>query len=322
MPRFTPPQPEYAAASPNGGSAFGNFSPAQVNGPFRVAYDLYLGDYGRYCANVILQSSPGDLNRLEQYFQIAPPAGTFIDVFLTARTDGASHPTCISTEISVGALTDPKGNPPLVRALMIAELAECFMAARNNGWNCSFSHGEGLSRVMAEEICPGAIPTWLSSAPVWLSSIRTDYIDSTYPSDLQYEPVGCAVLFLYWMRYQLGISWQQIISAGSDTLAHTFTQLTRRNTGYQEFSDIVNLKYPPGTTSQFDNIFPISTAGAAVSSPAFAPSATTANGTAARWVALSSDLQPEKKKLHARFGARTGKSKRSRKASPRKGNSK
>jgi hypothetical protein len=260
--RFTPLRPTYGPERPAefATSTLGSLSPPQTNGPFRVVYDLYLGQYGAYCASMILQTCLGDLNSLEQIFGIAPPAGTVFDVVLTAANDGASHPSCIATQISIGALTDPNGNAPLLRALLVAELAEVFMAALNNGWLCTANHGEGLSRVLAEEICPGAIPPWLCCARAWLDSSRPNYVDATYPSDTELVPVGCAILFLYWLRYQIGYDWQRIVAAGGATLEQTYSGLTGgRTDGSAYFYDLVNRSYPPGTPSNlpFDNIFPI-----------------------------------------------------------------
>lgn len=293
--RFTPPEFDYSSnsAAVFAGSAFGTFSPVQSNGPFRVSYDLYLGEFGQYCTNLILRTCLADLNSLGQFFSLAPPPNFAVDVQLTVRTDGASHPTCLSTQISVGALT-ANGSAPLVRALMIAELAEVFMAAKNNGWQCDFSHGEGLSRVMAEEICPGAIPTALCSAPIWLQSPRVDYVNSTYHSDRQLEPVGCAVLFLYWMHYQQNIPWQQIIAAGGDTLAETYSRITGDNNGYAEFRQTLDSRYPPGTTSQYDNVFPLGSAAfateiASIPQPPSAPLSQPALTSPAQWMAIPNE---------------------------------
>ena len=61
--------------------------------------------------------------------------------------------------------------------------------------------------------------------------------------------LGCAVLFLNWMRFQLGYSWTQIIAAGDSTLAKTYQNLTGQTDGYALFMALMDRTYPRGTPS-------------------------------------------------------------------------
>ena len=61
-------------------------------------------------------------------------------------TRGASHSSCMSTDVSVGGKSGT--NVDFIRSLLVAEADEVFIANFGHGWNCGASNGEGLSRVL------------------------------------------------------------------------------------------------------------------------------------------------------------------------------
>ncbi len=141
-----------------------------------------------------------------------------------------------------------------------------FEANFGHGWDCGFSNGEGLSRVLANDMVPGVEPQGFVSPPVWLDGpsdisgvLREDWVTKTDQTDTNYFSIGCSVLFLNWMRFQLKFQWKQIIAAGAPTLGQTYTNLTGKKDGLATFKALMDAKFPPGKPSGLttDNPFPL-----------------------------------------------------------------
>jgi hypothetical protein len=160
-------------------------------------------------------------------------------------------------------------NQGFVLSLVIAEEDEVFEAAVGLGWDCGASNGEGLSRVLANDIYPGVEPANFTSAPVWLDDEspdfgrRPDFITQTLAfedgGDRNYWAIGCSVLFLNWLRFQLGFSWAQIIAAGTPTLDRVYKNLTGRTDALSRFKAHIEANFPSNTPSQLntDQPFPL-----------------------------------------------------------------
>ena len=230
---------------------------------FTVSVDSGLGQTGTNVANNILQTCEQDFVTLQGYFGgITPPSMPF-HLIVTSGNQGASHATCAATALSIGAHS---GSIGFMRSLVIAEEDEVFEAAFGHGWNCGFSNGEGLSRVLANDMVPGVEPAGFVSPPVWLDGpsdidgvLREDWISKTDHTDTNYFSIGCSVLFLNWMRFQLKFTWNQIIAAGAATLGGTYKNLTGQNDGWTKFKALMDAKFPPGQPSgvTVDNPFPL-----------------------------------------------------------------
>ncbi len=135
-------------------------------------------------------------------------------------------------------------------SLVVAEEDEVFEAAVGRGWDCGASNGEGLSRVLANDMYPGVEPANFVSSPVWLDEPgRPDWVTRTEPTDRNYVSIGCSVLFLNWLRFQLGFGWDQIIGAGAPTLAQLYQNLTGRMDALQRFKTQLEANFPSGTLS-------------------------------------------------------------------------
>lgn len=225
---------------------------------FKVSYLTSLGQPGADLANAILQNCERDFNTLQQAFGgITPQQMPFV-VQITSDNSGASHSSCMGTDISVGGKSD--GNTDFIRSLLVAEADEVFMANFGHGWDCGASNGEGLSRVLANDIYQGVEPADFISSDVWLSlDPRPNYVDNTDPTDTNYNSIGCSVLFLNWLRFQLNYSWSAIVAAGADTLGGTYQNLTGNATGWDDFQAAINGKFPPGQqyNTGNDNPFPL-----------------------------------------------------------------
>src|ERR1700730_15531472 len=202
---------------------------------FQISVDSGLSTKGTTIADALLATCAQRLTPLQSYFGGSPPASLPFHLILTSGGQGASHATCAATALSIGANS---GSVPFMRSLVIAEENEVLQASFGHGWDCGFSNGEGLSRVLANDMVPGVEPQGFVSPPVWLDGpsgagvLREDWVNKTEPTDVNYFTIGCSVLFLNWLRFQLNFTWAQIIAAGTPTLAGTYKNLTGQNDGF------------------------------------------------------------------------------------------
>ena len=114
--------------------------------------------------------------------------------------------------------------------LFVAEMTELVMVAFYD-MDPGSSQGEALSRVMAEELHPASTFNWVND---WLSwpRPRPDWISRNAPADggifgrgdLNPVAYGCGTIFIYFLRYQLGISYDQL---GGGLLSEQYQRLTR-----------------------------------------------------------------------------------------------
>jgi len=227
---------------------------------FSVSFAPSLGADGATIADAILATCEADCTTLQSYFGGITPAQLPFHIHITGGSTGASHATCEATALQIGARSAPGVDTPFMRQLVIAEEDEVFMANFGHGWDCGASNGEGLSRVLANDMVPGAEPADFVSAPVWLDTPgRPDFVNQTDPTDTNYVSIGCSALFLNWLRFQLSFSWSQIISAGTPALAGTYTNLTGKKDALQQFKALLQKHFPEGTPSGLttDNPFPL-----------------------------------------------------------------
>jgi hypothetical protein len=89
---------------------------------------------------------------------------------------------------------------------------------------------------MAEIMYPDSLDGYATAAS-WLDNGRPDWISNTENTDRHYISIGAGTLFLFFLRYQLGLSWAKIVKAGrgQSTLAATYQRLTGRTTAYADF---------------------------------------------------------------------------------------
>jgi hypothetical protein len=225
---------------------------------FDVSYLTTLGQQGATLAQAILQNCERDYATLQQVFGGLTPQSLPFVVQITSDSTGASHSSCLGTDIAVGGKSG--GTVDFTRSLLVAEADEVFMANFGHGWDCGASNGEGLSRVLANDIYQGAEPADFISSNVWLNlNPRPNFVDHTEPTDTNYNSIGCSVLFLNWLRFQLNHPWAAIVAAGSATLASTYKNLTGKITGWKDFQGVINTHFPVGQQYNLgtDNPFPV-----------------------------------------------------------------
>jgi hypothetical protein len=265
-------QPKYArvvlhvrvtAARSAGIPALGLFDRAQVThagntAHFEVYYLSRLGQKGAALAQAILQTCERDYTALQAIFGGITPGRLPFVVQITSDSTGASHSSCLGTDIMVGG--NSGNNVDFIRSLLVAEVDEVFMANFGHGWDCGASPGEGLSRVLANDLYRNVEPADFVSSNVWLNlDPRPDFVDEADPTDTNYESIGCSVLFLNWLRFELNYSWAAIVSAGGAILADTYRGLTGKATAWADFTAVINTYFPAGRTYRLknDNPFPV-----------------------------------------------------------------
>lgn len=225
---------------------------------FHVHYLTRLGRKGKNLADAILQRCEWDYAALQQIFGGITPKRLPFVIQVTSGSTGASHSTCTSTGIAVGANSGRKVD--FIRSLMVMEADEVFMANFGRGWNCGRSPGEGLSRVLANDLYKGVESPDFISSNAWLSlKRRTNFVDRADRTDTNYKSIGCSVLFLNWLRFQLNYSWTQIVAGGGATLADTYKSLTGKSTAWNDFETFINEHFPIGKKYRLrtDNPFPL-----------------------------------------------------------------
>lgn len=227
---------------------------------FVVSYEESLATAGQTFADAVLAICEQDYAQLQSFFGNIPIGNTPFSVYLRlgdSNNGGAYHYSCSDTGLY--CFVTPQDSTELGCMLVVAEEDEVFMANQNAGWDCGASNGEGLSRVLATELHPTALDGF-ASASGWLDSDRPDWVNNTEPTDQNYSSIGCAVLFLNYLHYQLGYAWDAIVQAGGSTLAQTYANLTgTTDDPFPTFASILQARYPQGTPSGVttDNVFPI-----------------------------------------------------------------
>jgi hypothetical protein len=238
------------------------------SGRFEYYFDQNLGSSGLQLCKDLVPRVPWDYEVLSSWF-----GGIEIDSFdfhADVGANGASHLDCGARDIHFD--WTPGRSTNFAAMLIASEVVEVFEANFDGNWDCGNSTGEGLSRVLAEALYPGNTVTQNGKPPaaVWLDGTRKNWAQENDGSDLNYDSIGCAVLFLNWLRYQLGYSWSHIIGAtasvGNLTLEHVYFQVTGgkkwkspgTGAGWKAFKTYIDSKFPPGTPSNLgsNNPFP------------------------------------------------------------------
>jgi hypothetical protein len=167
------------------------------------------------------------------------------------------------------------GGGPAVDAF-VAEMIEILMTFKGP-WRPGDSGGEGLSRVAAELLHPqygnGFVNAWLAADPtsaVADSEFRKDWVSQNFTGgplkaggsvrgDDDSYSYGCAMLFIYYLKSQLGFSMPQVVQNGGATLADTYRVLTNGQVnGFWAFKSLLAEHFPIGVQSPTDDPFPLS----------------------------------------------------------------
>jgi hypothetical protein len=235
---------------------FPNFLEWARNPHFIIAFDDSMGVVGENLADAVHANCERDFARLRDLFGSLTVPGMPFTVRLQETTDNinGSHSSCGDTELTCNVNRDTDGEA--TSFLVVAEADEVFMAAQNAGWNCGASNGEALSRVLAAELHPAGLGAFTVIESFWLASPRGDFVTHTDPTDTNPESVGCGVLFINFLRFQLNIGLRAIIASGGSTLEDCFHSLTSKTDGFGPFS-LLLARFFPNETSSRGNPFPL-----------------------------------------------------------------
>jgi len=181
---------------------------------FHVFYAERLVPSGASVARGVLKNCERDYQTLAEIcMQQGPLQFNIVIAPLSEQMDGtggAYHHSCLATDLYCDVQLTPTIDPDVTNALMIAEEVEVFQAAQGRGWDCGASNGEGLSRVLAEELYLNVLENLgYSSAASWLNSRRPNLVGRTLPTDRSAAGNGCAVLFLHYLHFQLRFSYDK-----------------------------------------------------------------------------------------------------------------
>jgi len=240
----------------------GDFPNAVLQGTtpnFQVYVIPELGAAGLAIARGVLAACERDYNTIQGYFNGIAPDSLPFNVVIAQNVGGAYHYGCLATDIYCDSQASPL-DPAFTGFLLTAEAVEVFSAKQNLGWNCGGGNGEGLSRVLATALYPAEIQKpGLATAGIWLDGNRPNWVNRNAPTDQDAVVNGCAVLFLNYLRYQLGYSWNLIVGAAAPTLAKTYKKLTGKKTAFPPFKALLDQHFPPGQPSNLmtDNPFPL-----------------------------------------------------------------
>jgi len=238
-------------------------------------------------AQAIGATCENDLKALEGWFACSydnSPHGIWVHVAPGTHLGGASnfgYESDQSSRVIVrGTYAPPVGasnatfRDEIARMVFVAELAEVLMDFSGSAWDRHDSMGEGLSILAAETLHPTGYYATGSGPRInqWLQA-RPDFVAASEQTDTNQVSYGCAVLFLNYLRYQLGFSFTQIVAAAGDfqllaipgvtkiALADVLSTLTGRprESAFQEFTDLLQAHIPFGTafTAAGDNLFPL-----------------------------------------------------------------
>lgn len=243
---------------------------------YKFSYDSALGGPGGVepaRTNAVIAACEGDYNLMKGWFG-GGVSVTGMSVEVTTQSNGASWSgSASSSTIQLKAQgASYSNNPAYLRYLIIAEVVEIFMMAQNIGWfqgSNEGSKGEGLSRFLSGQFLAlnGFLGVGMDAdyavADLWLNSSRQDFVNNA-PDDNGYDATnGCTTLFIYYLFTQLGYSINQIVAAGSSTLAGVYKNLTGDSSNpFPLFSSILALWYPSETSSavpgpNLDNPWPL-----------------------------------------------------------------
>jgi hypothetical protein len=161
---------------------------------------------------VLLETCEDDYARTQTWFRGIELPHRIAIQFETMETLGWCGGN--NNETDLIEITCSENNAPLSQNTFVAELVEVLAAVQNQGWRGIESKGEGLSRFLG----------WIAHADggrvsgdenSWLDSPREDFLRQNGGSfNLASPEIGCAILFLNYLRTQLGFTIAAIINAG------------------------------------------------------------------------------------------------------------
>ena len=214
---------------------------------FIVRYDDSITTPALSVAHAVLAICEIDLFKLGMYMPTTagdpfiPPHPTIDVQIVNDLLKGPAFASAFNTGFSPGTQSIIRINPfagPGVAIsndyagfVFVAEMAEILM--NFYGWDEASSQGEALSRVMAEVLHPASTSNfvngwlqWPRPRPDWINHNELGSVGLQPRGDLDPIAYGCGIIFIYFLRYQLGFTYDKICGAGGVTLADRYRLLT------------------------------------------------------------------------------------------------
>jgi len=244
---------------------------------FVVRYDPAVGANAAIRAQAVLSTCEADLAKAAWYLPYSMGGGG--DPYLESRRivvqvvdlkdnrGGAnnSHTGDVTKyhTISIGAINGSGGqiSDDYARFLFVAELAEVLIQAY--GWNPSTSSGEALSRVMAEQLYP--VQGYAEGGAPWVNAWFSDpnriytYLVLDEYSDRNAVTYGIGILYINYLRSQLGHSLRDICLSGGQTFLDRYRNLSGHpdEDGIAPFKALLEAHFAPGSSLATNNPFPL-----------------------------------------------------------------
>jgi hypothetical protein len=210
-----------------------------------------------------------------------------------ARNHEYAHPSQVFANPFAGYPAQP-GYDDALAGMVIAEVVEILMSYTGT-WDPMNSDGEGLSRVTAQILHPATITTfapftdhapidilfWMERPPTdsagWAptslnppalpshNAFRQDWVSAPFTGengvqgDGDWFSFGCAILFIYYLKDQLGFGMDRIVPTKFGTLADRYQALTGKGGAFKPFKDLLDAFYPKDATLPDDryDLFPL-----------------------------------------------------------------
>jgi len=198
------------------------------------------------------------------------------------------------------------GADEYVPSLFVNEFVEILMD--NHKWNAGHSDGEGFSLMAGHLLHPLGDPSsvdidaWMKDQPSAKklpshTQPRQDWVNNTFEGehgvhgDWDEFSYGCAELFMFYLKSQLGFSMEQIVQSPAGSLGARYKHLMKTSAdGFVAFRDLLQQFYPwqVASTPNRVDLFPLggrfciaTAAGVIITDPKSRPGVAR-SGTAAR----------------------------------------
>ncbi|HKV95475.1 MAG TPA: hypothetical protein VJW20_23220 [Candidatus Angelobacter sp.] len=250
---------------------------------FDVQYEEVLAPASVTVAQAVLNICENDLYKLNLYMPLEdryrdPNPKILVKIVDQAVTQGvgpgfgeannSGYTQGRQSVITINPFSSPGTalTPDFAGFAFVAEMAELLMIFLD--WDAGSSQGEALSRVMAEELHPSSATNFVgqwtafpSPKPDWISvnSPAADPGLIVVRGDQNQVAYGCGIVFIYFLRYQLGKSYQQICQIAGPLLLNRYQALTGLNDDpAARLESLLDKHFGPfGFNPVHNNIFPL-----------------------------------------------------------------
>jgi hypothetical protein len=232
--------------------------------------------------SVILSSFEADCSTLSGWYGYAAEEifGPKNRLIVTLGNEGGGGSTGGYSQDHPRINVSTLGGTDSILSIFAHEMNHVMETYRKN-WIPTSSQGEGMSRAVADVLHPlpsdDNVNAWLASDPSTDptsakadTQFRKDWVSTEFEGgdlkaggwvngmDDSYS-YGCAILFIHYLRDQLGCSMNEIAQSTSGTLEQKYRCLSHSDiSGFSQFKRLLDVHFPgPGQKCKPDNPFPL-----------------------------------------------------------------